>query len=148
MEYMLPSFRRRAFAVLVDYTLFALFHTLLSMQVGKRTENILGQPVFELTGYWEIVPVIVWILAFPVMEGFEGQTIGKRITGLKVVKMDGSSYSYLDAFKRRICDWIDFAFIGLPAIIISRNTPYQRRLGDLWAGTFVGQLVKEENPEP
>ncbi len=147
MEYMLPSFRRRAFAVLVDYTLFALFHTLLSMQVGSRTENFLGQPVFELKGYWEVVPVIVWILAFPVMEGFEGQTIGKRITGLKVVKLDGSNYTYLDAFKRRICDWIDFAFIGLPAIIISRNTTYQRRLGDLWAGTFVGQLVKEENPE-
>ena len=145
---MLPSFRRRAFAVLVDYTLFALFHTLLSMQVGTKSENILGQPVFELNGYWEVVPVIVWILAFPVMEGFEGQTIGKRLTGLKVVKLDGSDYTYLDAFKRRICDWIDFAFIGLPAIIISRNTTYQRRLGDLWAGTFVGQLVKEENPEP
>lgn len=145
MEYTLPSFRRRAFALLVDYSLFALFHTLFSMQFGVRSENALGQPVFELTGYWQMVPVIVWVLAFPVMEGFEGQTIGKRLTGLKVLKMDGSRYTYFDAFKRRICDWIDFALIGLPAIIISRNTTYNQRLGDLWAGTFVGQLIKEEN---
>ncbi|MGZ5246465.1 MAG: RDD family protein [Flavitalea sp.] len=144
MDYTLPSFRRRAFAVLVDYILFALCHTLFAMQFGLRTENQLGQPVYEINGYLNIVPVLIWILAFPVMEGFEGMTLGKKITGLKVLKMDGSRYTYLDAFKRRVADWIDFALLGLPAIIISMNTTYHQRLGDLWARTLVVQQIPGE----
>ncbi|MGZ5253399.1 MAG: RDD family protein [Flavitalea sp.] len=144
MDYTLPSFRRRAFAVLVDYILFALCHTLFAMQFGLRTENQLGQPVYEINGYLNIVPVLIWILAFPVMEGFEGMTLGKKITGLKVLKIDGSQYTYLDAFKRRLADWIDFALLGLPAIIISMNTTYHQRLGDLWARTLVVQQIPGE----
>ena len=43
----------------------------------------------------------------------------------------------LDSIKRRICDWIDFALLGLPAFIIANNTSLRQRLGDLWAGTVV-----------
>lgn len=147
MDYTLPSFRRRAFALLVDYMLFALFHTLFSMQFGLRTENEFGQPVYELKGYLNVVPVLVWILAFPFMEGFEGMTLGKKITGLKVLKIDGSKYTHFDAFKRRLADWIDFALLGLPAIIISMNTSYHQRLGDLWAKTVVVQQIPAQNNE-
>jgi uncharacterized RDD family membrane protein YckC len=128
--------------VLIDYTLFALAHTVFSLQFGVRAKELqFGQPVYELEGYLQAVPVIIWILCFPCMEAFEGKTIGKRLLGIEVIKLDGSDYSYFDAFKRRAADWLDFAFLGIPAIIISKNTTHRQRLGDLFAKTAVAVVV-------
>ncbi len=140
---MLASIQRRAAALLIDYLLFAFFHTLFLLEFGTKSVSDDGRPAFELEGYWNIVPVIIWILTFPVMEGFEGRTLGKKLMGLKVVKINGEPYGYFDAFKRRIADWVDFALLGLPAIIISHNTPLRQRLGDLWAGTCVIEFRAE-----
>lgn len=141
---MISSIQRRAVAIVIDYFLFAMFYSMLLVQFGTKTVASDGRQAFELQGYLAIVPVIVWMLTFPVMESFEGQTLGKRIMGLKVVKIDGSRYRGLDALKRRLADWLDFALLGLPALITANNTPYRQRLGDLWARTCVVYATKED----
>lgn len=140
----LASIRRRAIALFIDYLLFAFFHTLFMMQFGTKSIAEDGRPVYEVEGILNIVPVIVWLLTFPVMESFEGQTLGKKLMGLKVIKMDGSHYGFLESLKRRICDWLDFALLGLPALIISHNTPFRQRLGDMWAKTCVIRVFPQE----
>lgn len=137
---MLSSLQRRIAAVLIDYILFGLVHGLLLIEFGNKTIAEDGRPIYELEGWLNAVPVIIWILTFPFMESFEGMTLGKKIMSLRVIKINGEPYGIVDAFKRRICDWIDFALLGLPAIIISNNTPYRQRLGDLWAGTCVVKI--------
>ena len=67
---------------------------------------------------------------------------------LQVVKLNGTAYSLLDSIKRRICDCIDFALLGLPAFIIANNTSLRQRLGDLWAGTVVVDVPQETGIEP
>lgn len=137
MQLILAAISKRALAVAIDYGLFSFAYALILMQFGTQSTHESGRLIIELDGWRNILPVAIWILTFPVMESFEGKTIGKKLLKLKVVKLNGSPYSAVDSFKRRICDWIDFTFLGLPALIISSNTRLRQRLGDMWAGTVV-----------
>lgn len=137
MQLILAAISKRALAVAIDYGLFSFAYALILVQFGTQSTHESGRLMIELEGWRNILPVIIWVLTFPVMESFEGKTIGKKLLKLKVVKLDGSSYRGMDAFKRRICDWIDFMFLGLPALIISSNMRLRQRLGDIWARTVV-----------
>ena len=77
---------------------------------------------------------------FVVPEGLAAPTLGKLIMGLKVVKLDGSSYGWKAALGRNLLRIVDFLpilyFVGLVAIAV---TPSNQRLGDLAAGTTVAR---------
>ena len=137
MQMTLAQISKRIIASLIDYFLFSLAYAMLLLAFGKEGKFDDGRPTIELIGWLNSIPVMLWILTFPVMESFEGKTVGKKLLKLQVLKLNGSRYTLLDSFKRRICDWIDFALLGLPAFIIASNTSLRQRLGDLWAGTVV-----------
>ncbi|MFL9830317.1 RDD family protein [Flavobacterium sp. ST-87] len=93
---------------------------------------------------WTIMSVMM-ILALPyvfyslVLETlFEGQTLGKKICKIKVVKIDGYQASFGDYIIRWLFRLIDFisssGLVGLTAMIISEKT---QRLGDMASGTAV-----------
>jgi uncharacterized RDD family membrane protein YckC len=69
---------------------------------------------------------------------WNGQTPGKRLLHLRVIKMDGAPVSWIDVFLRNIARPIDtfgpMGLIGLLMIFISRKA---QRLGDLMARTLV-----------
>lgn len=136
-KFTLASLHKRVIAIIIDYSFFIMFHAFFLIQFGRKTPEQFGSPGYELDGLLNLVPFVIWIITFPVMESFEGQSIGKKICSLKVIKQDASELNLTDCFKRRVLDWVDFALLGLPAIIVSNNTPYRQRLGDLWARTVV-----------
>ena len=67
-----------------------------------------------------------------------GQSIGKRALGLRVIKEGGYPIGFSDAAIRnlvRIVDFLPFCYgVGLFSMLINRDW---RRLGDLAAGTLV-----------
>jgi uncharacterized RDD family membrane protein YckC len=69
---------------------------------------------------------------------WNGQTPGKRLLHLRVIKMDGAPVSWIDVFLRNIARPIDtfgpMGLIGLLMIFISAKA---QRLGDLMARTLV-----------
>lgn len=71
----------------------------------------------------------------------EGQTIGKKIMKIKVIKIDGYQSSFGDYLIRWIFRIVEvtppLSFIGLIAMIVNKDS---RRLGDLAAGTAVISL--------
>lgn len=72
-----------------------------------------------------------------VQEGFfEGQTIGKRIVRIKVVKIDGYQASFGDYFIRWVLRVIDLGTL-ITGLITMAVTPKTQRLGDIAAGTAV-----------
>ena len=137
MQMTLAQISKRIIASLIDYFLFSLAYAMLLLAFGKEGKFDDGRPTIELIGWLNSIPVLLWILTFPIMESFEGKTVGKKLLKLQVLKLNGTRYTLLDSFKRRICDWIDFALFGLPAFIIANNTSLRQRLGDLWAGTVI-----------
>lgn len=99
---------------------------------------------FRSLDYWSEVAIYT-MLVFPaliytlVLESlWEGQTVGKKIMKIKVVKIDGFQASFLDYFIRWIFRIVDlnllFGFVALISVIMSEKG---QRLGDMSAGTAV-----------
>lgn len=119
------------------------------------------QVVFKLIGvddflrgmdYWSIIavivsfylPVVFYSLVFETF--LEGQTIGKRIMKIKVVKIDGyqaSIYDYMVRWFFRIVD-LNIAS-GVVALIAIATSKKSQRLGDMTAGTSVITLKNNVN---
>lgn len=81
---------------------------------------------------------LVWGYYLVFELGWHGQTPGKRLAGIRVVKLDGSGPGFLEVAIRnlvRIVDFLPVAYaLGFVTMFLNRNT---RRLGDFAAGTLV-----------
>ncbi|MBP6611675.1 MAG: RDD family protein, partial [Paludibacter sp.] len=75
----------------------------------------------------------------------EGQTIGKKLTKIKVVKIDGYQASFFDYFVRWIFAIVDIQMAFIPGVISMIVTKHTQRLGDLAAGTAVITEKKKYN---
>lgn len=77
---------------------------------------------------------------------FEGQTFGKKLLKMKVVKIDGYQASFGDYLMRWVFRIVDinlsFAIVGLVTMVTSKKS---QRLGDITAGTSVISLKNNIN---
>ncbi len=81
------------------------------------------------------LPLIFYTL---VSETFmEGQTFGKKLLKIKVVKIDGYQAGFFDFLIRWIFSVIDIMIGYIPGLISMISTKHTQRLGDLAAGTAV-----------
>jgi uncharacterized RDD family membrane protein YckC len=128
-----PKIQKRTLATIIDYGLYFAFFLWAVTTFGEPNE----EGSYSLNGLKGIWVEIVWVIYFPVIESITGQTLGKRILGLRVVTKSGNPISFGQAVKRRICDFLDFGPFGLVAYLTIKNTPDHQRLGDLWAKTIV-----------
>lgn len=84
--------------------------------------------------------MIVGVLYFPVCESIWGRTIGKLVTGLKVVDAQGRTPNVGRVIVRtlfRLLEVNPALLGGIPAGICVIATKRKQRLGDLVAGTYV-----------
>ena len=88
----LASFQRRVYAFLIDFaimlaiTLLVTFSEFLALFSGNIFSSGLSAIVLTTLG-------LLWVYS-TLLEGFNGQSIGKRVIGLKVVRTDGKKMSY------------------------------------------------------
>ena len=132
----LASFKKRTYAFLVDFAIMFALSVLLLLET-----------VFSLVaGNWIILTLnllfvalgILWVYS-TLLEGFNGQSIGKRVFGLKVVQTDGRKLSYDHAAVR------NFGKVLLPFDLLfgyMLNDPRFIRYFDKFAGTTVIDLRK------
>lgn len=76
---------------------------------------------------------------------FNGQTLGKMVMKIKVIKIDGYQPSFFDFFIRWIFAMFEIGvmfFIAMVSILIDK---YNRRIGDIVAGTVVVSLKSKAN---
>jgi uncharacterized RDD family membrane protein YckC len=128
-----PKILRRGLAMIIDYGLYVIFFAWFVMTFGKPNDD----DGYTANGIETLIIPLVWLLYFPIVESINGQTLGKRIIGLKVVTKTGSEISLVESIKRRLLDVIDLFFYGIVAAIVVKNTPDHQRIGDLWAKTIV-----------
>ncbi|MGV6832673.1 MAG: RDD family protein, partial [bacterium] len=108
--------------------------------------------VFAEMDNWSVIAILL-LFYFPVIfytlileVWLEGQTIGKRILKIKVVKIDGYQASLADFVVRWFFRIVDINIMsGIVALITIITSPKNQRLGDITAGTAVITLKNNVN---
>lgn len=143
------STTRRATAFLVDAV--AIFGIAWTFTFFSATAGFLRIPDIVFMGERSPVAGLLWIVSIfelplllvymTLFEGTGGRTPGKLLTGLRVVKLDGTPMTFGDAFLRNLLRllWVtpfSPAFVLLDAWSL-RATELDQRIGDLAVGTIV-----------
>lgn len=84
--------------------------------------------------------VAVWLLYLGVLPGLTGWTLGKRVTGIRVVDGAGGVPGLGRGLARGafwIVDGFPYVIPGLVGFIVALSTQRRQRVGDQVAGTFV-----------
>jgi uncharacterized RDD family membrane protein YckC len=105
--------------------------------VGGVTESgfeLKGGPAFLVIG----LTTAFWILYMSILEGgWNGQSLGKKVAGIRVVREDGSAIDWPAALLRNVLRLADAFACYLVAAVLVWRSPRKQRLGDRIAGTVV-----------
>lgn len=128
----------RAVATLIDTALLFAIGYLIALATGGVTTG-----GFHLQG----VPFAIWIVValsyYIVLEGLSGATLGKRLIGLKVVRLEGDApLDWQTSIVRNLLRLVDGLFFYLVAAIAVWTSGSKQRLGDRVAGTVVVRAPK------
>ncbi len=137
---------RRIAAFLIDMIVvgailgaFAIAGVLLLIPVLALA--LVEDPILAIDLDWIILISLTasagWFPYSFLLEGFAGQTLGKKAMGIVVVKTDGSPCTYLASFERnllRVIDGMGYYLIGLMVMLLSKR---RQRIGDHVAETVV-----------
>lgn len=98
----------------------------------------------EGTGVQATAIITIFLGYFFVQEGLWAATLGKRVFGLRVLRVDGSPAGWRESAIRTVLRVLEVNPIligGLPAVITILATDKNQRLGDLLARTVVARPV-------
>jgi uncharacterized RDD family membrane protein YckC len=148
VDFPISPFHRRMFSYIIDVMVMLFYWKIMQLIFGVR----LGDSDYLWLSVLLGIPVLLY---FPLMEIFtNGQTVGKKILGIRVIRLEGGQASvsqYILRWMFRTIDfpvWIFFSifqgalpwyssifvFTGIASIIISNKS---QRIGDIVAGTIV-----------
>jgi uncharacterized RDD family membrane protein YckC len=138
LRYDLAGAGNRGFAAMIDFLLATLI-VFTAFVVFGVTSAFRFDAVNALAGIALVVTLVLIWSYFILLEWlWNGQTIGKRLFGLRVISEDGSPASFSAVLVRNLVRLVDFlpAFYGLGVFVIVIS-PKSQRLGDFAAGTYV-----------
>ena len=134
----------RAVAIIIDTLILwvvmfiiAIPLGLQAMMMGAMTNPMAAAQLAGASMIVGVLGIVIGLGYFVYFEGTTGQTIGKRIVNIKVVRKDGKPMTYMDALIRtvlRIIDGLVFYLVGLIVILASKE---RQRVGDMAAKTIV-----------
>jgi len=127
---------------IMAYLLDQLFKITYAIAIGILLFNA------DVGGEWVLISIIgiPWLLYSVLFEIFmNGQTPGKRVLAIKVIRLNGTAATIGDYILRWIFGLIDFGILsGAIAVIIIVAGGKGQRLGDLVAGTSVVKLAEQK----
>jgi uncharacterized RDD family membrane protein YckC len=150
VDFPISPFHRRMFAYLIDVMVMFFYWKIIQLLLDYRLQR--ENEDFVWLSVLISIPILLY---YPVMEILtNGQTIGKKIMGIRVIRMEGGQASVSQYILRWMFRTIDFpvwifltiwsgavpwyssifVFTGIASIIISNKS---QRIGDIVAGTIV-----------
>jgi len=132
----LASFKKRVFAFLIDFLLMLAITVLITL---PQVFSLFSGNVFSpgLNAVLFVTLGLLWVYS-TLLEGFNGQSLGKRVIGLKVVRTDGKKMSFDHAAVRNFGK----AFLLPFDLIVGLRLKNEKfiRYFDKFAGTTVIDL--------
>lgn len=138
INYELALLRDRILAFVIDAVVLGFLAFILSICTGLLSGT--AQLIFV---YVVLLPTVTfYTLVWELLNG--GQTLGKMVLRIKVVRMDGKPMNFIDNLLRwsfRLFDiWLS---LGSLAVVLINSTLRSQRLGDLVSNT----TVVKSNPD-
>jgi uncharacterized RDD family membrane protein YckC len=144
LRYWVAGLGSRLAAWLIDSALWAvlLFMGAMVMVVLEAGREGLGAAILLL---WVFVLRWGYFLLFEWL--WQGQTPGKRLTGIRVIRVDGTGIGFVPAAVRNVVRLVDTLPLGYGlAFLVAAANRERRRLGDLAAGTLVIHVERTGRP--
>ena len=125
---------RRILAIIVDSLLLGLVLSPFTL-FGTNSDGTMST---YLAVSQSLIYVVGVLLYFTLLEGYLGQTVGKMLLGIKVIREDNGDVPRLGtAALRTVLRLIDGLFGYLVGFIAVMATAKRQRLGDMAAHTLV-----------
>jgi uncharacterized RDD family membrane protein YckC len=135
----------RFLAALVDTLLIVLLQIVVFLGIALLTAAMGGQPAEADATMVTWIAAVGGLISFAFLWGYyiffemlwNGQSPGKRMVGLRVIRTDGSPVTLIESIVRNLVRLIDFlpVFYGVGVVVRFVNEQSRRR-GDLAAGTL------------
>jgi len=128
---------RRVLATIVDAIVLAVGFWVMSALFGSTSVEG-GQVGASLSGVAALASFILVFAYYIVLEGYLGQTLGKMLLGIKVIREDtGEAPGLKAATIRTVMRIVDGLLSYLVAFIAVLASQKNQRLGDMLAHTLV-----------
>ncbi len=149
LEFELAGLASRFLAYVLDAIIQLAILLILVYLVSITAALLSSVKWLNVEGDWLVAALIIGI--FLLYEGYfiffetlwRGQSIGKRILGLRVIKDNGQAVAFLDVVIRNIMRFADmlppvlyYPTYGLGSVVLMSNR-FHKRIGDFAAGTLV-----------
>ena len=137
IDYKLSSVAARFGASFMDMILYYIY----AMVVASLFDN------FSFGFILPVIYLLSFMLYYILMEQyFGGQTIGKKVVNIRVVRVDGEPLTLVDSAMRAFLLLFEgFFTIGTLAILISGTSSMRQRLGDVAADTVVINIPQKNS---
>jgi uncharacterized RDD family membrane protein YckC len=147
INFNIASAGERVLAYLIDVVIILAYYFVVYYIVGTLLD---GTSFLESMDYWT-ERAIQGILSLPVLfyalwqeSLLDGQTVGKKLMKIRVIKIDGYQAGFGDYLVRWLFRIVEvtaiMGIIGLVTLIVNKKT---QRLGDMAAGTAVISLKND-----
>ncbi len=155
LEFEIAEFHKRLFAYIIDFVLLIIYlfsmKYLLYAGFNIDFEENMGLDILVIS-----VPLLLYSLLTELW--MNGQTVGKKLMGIRVISLEGGEPTFGQYILRWITKFFEWPFLfgyiffskealvlytiitgifGVAVAIIIAVTPKSQRLGDLAAGTVV-----------
>jgi uncharacterized RDD family membrane protein YckC len=147
INFTVASVGERALAYLLDLVIIGAYYTVVYYVVFNLMgvgDIVSGMDIWSQNAVQGVISLPVLFYALWQESLMEGQTIGKRIMKIKVIKIDGYQAGFGDYIIRWLLRVVEvlppLSFIGLICMIINNKN---QRLGDMAAGTAVITLKND-----
>ena len=146
IDYELPSTFLRIIAWVIDLVLLSATIGILTF-VFMWVIAVMGWSSLIQTLFVYLILVPIWFFYSLFCEiMFNGQSVGKRAMGIRVIKLNGDIASLSDYFMRWAFRMVDIMFsFGTLATLFITGTEKGQRLGDILAGTTVVKVKSTQH---
>jgi uncharacterized RDD family membrane protein YckC len=137
----IAPFKKRIFALIVDGIIFLILFCVGYFIILGKHQPFTGQDGtgysygIIVPAYFYLMAIGSWMLFITIAEFRTGQSLGKRVLGIRVVRQDFAKTAISDTLTRHLFDLVDLIlFAGLWVALTNKKS---QRIGDLVARTIV-----------
>lgn len=135
IDYQLAKAGSRLGAFFIDAVTFSVGFWIISLLLASL---IRSTEAFSILAFGTIFSFLAYYFLLELFN--RGQTIGKRVVGLRVIRLDGRDPTPADFLTRSVFLLPDVLLSsGIPALLLISSGRHNQRLGDIVAGTVVIQ---------